>query len=39
MKVFYGKQQHGGSSKKKHQGANEVNKKINGGQLCYQFKS
>jgi hypothetical protein len=35
MKIFYGKQQHGGSNKKEHQDANEVNKEINGKQLFY----
>jgi hypothetical protein len=35
MKIFYGKQQHGGSNKKEHQDASEVNKEINGEQFFY----
>jgi hypothetical protein len=35
MIIFYGKQQHGGSNKKEHQDASEVNKEINGKQLSY----
>ncbi len=35
LKIFYGKQHHGGNNEKEHQDAGEVNKEINGEQLFY----
>ncbi len=38
-KIFYGKQQHGGGNKKKHQDVGEINRKKYGEQLSYKFGS